>query len=79
MGRAIITTDAPGCRETVTNGINGYLVPVQAVTELIDAMRHFIEYPILYEQMGSASRVIAVDKYDVRKVNAHMIAEMGLE
>ena len=79
MGRAIITTDAPGCRETVTTGINGYLVPVQAVTELIDAMRQFIEYPILYEQMGSASRVIAVDKYDVRKVNAHMIAEMGLE
>ena len=79
MGRAIITTDAPGCREPVTNGINGYLVPVQAVTELIDAMRQFIEYPILYEQMGSASRVIAVDKYDVRKVNAHMIAEMGLE
>lgn len=79
MGRAIITTDAPGCRETVTTGINGYLVPVQAVTELIDAMRQFIEYPILYEQMGSASRVVAVDKYDVRKVNAHMIAEMGLE
>lgn len=79
MGRAIITTDAPGCRETVTTGINGYLVPVQAVTELIDAMRQFIESPILYEQMGSASRVIAVDKYDVRKVNAHMIAEMGLE
>ncbi len=79
MGRAIITTDAPGCREPVTNGINGYLVPVQAVTELIDAMRQFIEHPNLYEQMGSASRVIAVDKYDVRKVNAHMIAEMGLE
>lgn len=79
MGRAIITTDAPGCREPVTTGINGYLVPVQAVTELIDAMRQFIEYPNLYEQMGSASRVIAVDKYDVRKVNAHMIAEMGLE
>lgn len=78
MGRAIITTDAPGCRETVTTGINGYLVPVQAVTELIEAMRQFIEYPNLYEQMGSASRDIAVDRYDVRKVNAHMIAEMGL-
>lgn len=78
MGRAIITTDAPGCRETVTTGINGYLVPVQAVTELIEAMRQFIEYPNLYEQMGSASRGIAVDRYDVRKVNAHMIAEMGL-
>ncbi len=79
MGRAIITTDAPGCRETVTTGINGYLVPVQAVTELIDAMRQFIEHPNLCERMGLASRGIAVDKYDVRKVNAHMIAEMGLE
>ena len=78
MGRAIITTDAPGCREPVTNGINGYLVPVQAIDELIDAMRQFIEHPNLCEQMGLASRGIAVDKYDVKKVNAHMIVEMGL-
>ena len=78
MGRAIITTDAPGCREPVTNGINGYLVPVQAIDELTDAMRQLIEHPNLCEQMGSASRGIAVDKYDVKKVNAHMIVEMGL-
>ena len=78
MGRAIITTDAPGCRETVVSGKNGYLVPVQAINELTDAMRQFIEHPNLCEQMGLASRNIAVDKYDVKKVNTQMIAEMGL-
>ena len=79
MGRAIITTDAPGCREPVISGKNGYLVTVKAVDELADAMRQFIEHSNLYEEMGSASRSIAVEKYDVRKVNAHMIAEMGLD
>ena len=79
MGRAIITTDAPGCREPVISGKNGYLVTVKAVDELADAMRQFIEHSNLYEKMGSASRSIAVEKYDVRKVNAHMIAEMGLD
>ncbi|MGP4789314.1 glycosyltransferase family 4 protein [Psychrobacter sp. 1Y11] len=78
MGRAIITTDAPGCRETVVSGKNGYLVPVQAINELTSAMRQFIDHPYLYEQMGLASRNIAVDKYDVKKVNTQMIAEMGL-
>ena len=79
MGRAIITTDAPGCREPVISGKNGYLVTVKAVDELTDAMRQFIEHSNLYEEMGLASRSIAVEKYDVRKVNAHMIAEMGLD
>lgn len=78
MGRAIITTDAPGCRETVVSGKNGYLVPVQAIDELTSAMRQFIDHPNLCEQMGRASRNIAVDKYDVKKVNTQMIAEMGL-
>lgn len=79
MGRAIITTDAPGCREPVISDKNGYLVPVQTVDELANAMRQFIENPDLYEQMGSASRSIALERYDVKKVNAHMIAEMGLD
>lgn len=78
MGRAIITTDAPGCRDTVISGDNGYLVPVQAVDELVDAMKHFIDNPSLYEKMGHASRGFALKKYDVKKVNAHMISEMGL-
>lgn len=78
MGRAIITTDAPGCRETVVAGENGYLVPVQTVDELAEAMRQFIEQPALCEQMGAASRHMVLEKYDVKKVNAHMMTEMGL-
>lgn len=79
MGRAIITTDAPGCRETVVDGDNGFLVPVKDVDALTQAMLRFIEQPVLIAQMGQRARIIAEEKYDVHKVNAHMISEMELE
>lgn len=78
MGRAIITTDAPGCRETVVHGQNGFLVPVKDVNALADAMCKFIDQPNLVEIMGSRSRKIAEDKYDVHKVNEVMLEKMGL-
>lgn len=78
MGRPIITTDAPGCRETVIDGDNGFLVPVKSVDALVAAMECFINNPALVERMGARSREIAVDKYDVRKVNAVMLKEMGI-
>lgn len=78
MGRAIITTDTPGCRETVVNGENGFLVPVRTVDELVAAMLRFIEDPVLIEKMGSRSRAIAEEKYDVHKVNSVMLREMGI-
>lgn len=78
MGRPIITTDAPGCRETVVEGDNGYLVPVKAVDELVDAMTRFINQPELVASMGQRSRAIAEEKYDVHKVNAVMLEAMGI-
>ncbi|WP_180058027.1 glycosyltransferase family 4 protein [Acinetobacter sp. YH12141] len=78
MGRAIITTDAPGCRETVIQGKNGFLVEIKSVTSLVDAMQEFIYNPKLIEQMGQRSREIALHKYDVHQVNRHMMQEMGL-
>ncbi|MEX0606021.1 MAG: glycosyltransferase family 4 protein [Marinobacter sp.] len=78
-GRPIITTDAPGCRETVRDGDNGILVPVKAVEELANAMIRFIEEPELAERMGFRSRLIAEAKYDVHKVNELMLAEMGIQ
>lgn len=78
MARAIITTDAPGCRETVRDGENGFLVPVQDAQSLADAMRRFLEAPELATTMGAAARRIAVEKYDVDKVNAMMIEAMEL-
>lgn len=78
MGRPIITTDAPGCRETVVEGENGFLVPVKSVDALVQAMLKFIEDPTLAPCMGRRSREIAEEKYDVHKVNAVMLREMGI-
>lgn len=78
MGRPVITTDAPGCRETVVDSYNGYLVPVKSVDGLVKAMEEFILNPELISTMGKASRKIAEDKFDVHSVNNIMINEMNL-
>lgn len=78
MGRAVITTDAPGCRQTVVEGLNGHLVPPRAVDELVAAMMRLHARPDVIREMGQASRGIAEDRYDVHKVNAAMLQEMGI-
>ena len=78
MGRAVITTDAPGCRETVVHGQNGYLVEVKSVNDLVQSLQYFIEDPKLIESMGQRSRKIALNKYDVHQVNKHMLDEMDI-
>ena len=78
MGRAVITTDAPGCRETVVEGENGYLVPIKDVKALASAMQRFIDDRALIVAMGQSGRQLAENKYDVHKVNAKMMDEMGL-
>lgn len=79
MGRAVITTDAPGCRETVVDGCNGFLVPVQDAATLAASMVKFIDSPDLVAAMGARSRQIAEEKYDVHMVNAVMLREMRLK
>jgi len=78
MGRPIITTDVPGCRETVIDGVNGFLVPPRDPVALAAAMRRFIDDPSLIPRMGSESRRIAEEKYDVHKVNQVILDAMGL-
>ena len=78
MGRAIITTDAPGCRETVVDGDNGFLVPVRNVPMLVETMLDLASNPEVVAHMGARSRLIAEKKYDVHNVNAIMLREMGL-
>lgn len=78
IGRAIITTDTPGCRETVVPGTNGYLVPVRDADALAVAMRRFIAQPDLAIAMGARSRAIALQRFDVRRVNAVMLKAMDL-
>ena len=78
MGRPIVTTQAPGCRETVEEGVNGFLVPVKEVDELELAMSKFMDNPYLIGRMGKESRRIATQKYDVDKVNSFMLENMNL-
>lgn len=73
MGRAVITTDAPGCRETVDEGVNGFLVPVRNVPALAKAMLRFVEAPALIETMGLESRRLAEERFDVSKINARLM------
>ena len=78
MGRPIITTDAPGCRETVVDGENGFLVPIKDVESLTKAMERFICEPELAPRMGKASLQLAHNKFDVHKINMSMMCGMGL-
>lgn len=78
MARPIITTDVPGCRETTRHGVNGYLVPARSVEPLAARMLELAQAPELAARMGQASRRIAVEKYDVRKVTQRMLHTLGL-
>jgi len=78
MGRPIISTDVPGCRETVVNSENGLLVKVKSVEELVFAMEHLVNNSALRARMGRASLRLACDEFDVNKVNNVMLRSMGL-
>lgn len=69
MGRPIITTHNPGCKETVNDGINGFLVDAGDPRQLADAMIRFIELPQLKKiEMSIASHKKAVEEFDISKV-----------
>ena len=78
MGRAIITTDAPGCNVTVIDGKTGYLVPVGDVNALADTMCRFIENPELIKKLGDASYEYCKEKFDVNKVNKTLLAHLDI-
>lgn len=78
MGRPVITTDVPGCRQTVQENVNGFLVPPRNVESLATAMQRFINEPSLLPIMGQASRRIAEEKYDVHQVNRVILGKLGL-
>ncbi len=78
IGRAIITTDVPGCRETVVDGVNGFLVPKWDPEALAEKMIYFIEHPEQVRLMGAESYKIAVEKFDAEKVNQRLVNILGL-
>jgi glycosyltransferase involved in cell wall biosynthesis len=78
MGRPVLTTDVSGCRDTVIQDENGFLVPKADPEALAERMIWFIEHRERWQAMGEASRRIAEDRFDVHKVNADMLRIMGL-
>lgn len=78
MSRPIVTTDEPGCRQTVQNGVNGWLVPARSPRRLAETMERFVLHPALIPAMGRQSRLLAEARYDVRQVNQILMKSMGL-
>ncbi|MBR5079019.1 MAG: glycosyltransferase family 4 protein [Victivallales bacterium] len=73
MGRPIITTDANGCRETVIDGQNGFMVPIKDVDVLADKMCWMIDNLQDIPRMGEASRRLTENKFDVQMINKEIL------
>ncbi|EJL6339901.1 glycosyltransferase family 4 protein [Vibrio cholerae] len=72
-GRAVITTDVPGCRDAISPGVTGILVPVKDAKSLAAAISTLCENSQLRKQLGSAGRKLAEDEFDIQSViNAHL-------
>lgn len=69
-GRAVVTTDVPGCRDAIHPGLTGILVPARNAEALADAMEALINDPLRCQVMGDAGRALAENSFDVRQVVA---------
>lgn len=72
-GRAVITTDVPGCRETVIDGKTGFLIAPQSATALAEACLRFVATPQLAARFGRAARHIAETRFSTQRINAIVI------
>ncbi|MGY2313639.1 glycosyltransferase family 4 protein [Pseudomonas sp. SDO5522_S412] len=79
-GRAVITTDVPGCRDAIDPGVTGLLVPVRDAHALADQLQVLIEDPALRRQLGAAGRKLAVKAFAIEKiVDQHLEVYRQLE
>lgn len=69
IGRAVITSNVAGCRETVVDGENGFLVPLWDPLVLANRMMYLIKRPEQIRRMGDESHRLAVERFDVNKIN----------
>ncbi|VAX07265.1 Lipid carrier : UDP-N-acetylgalactosaminyltransferase / Alpha-1,3-N-acetylgalactosamine transferase PglA; Putative glycosyltransferase [hydrothermal vent metagenome] len=72
-GRAVVTTDVPGCRDAIEPDVSGLLVRVHDIKSLADALERLITDDSLRRKMGRAGRVLAEREFTIQKVvDAHM-------
>jgi glycosyltransferase involved in cell wall biosynthesis len=78
-GRAVVTTDVPGCRDAIEPGRTGLLVPVRDAVALADAIERLVVNPEIRATMGRMGRALAEREFDVRRVvESHMAVYAGL-
>ena len=78
-GRPILTTNVAGCKETVIDGETGFLVEKQNVEQLAEKMLWFIENQERWKMMAEKSRELAIESFDVNKVNDELLKIMELK
>lgn len=79
-GRAVVTTDVPGCRDAIENGVTGVLVPVQDSEKLAMAIKKLCIDTQLRSDMGRAGRELAIREFDINQVVAtHLFLYRTLE
>ena len=79
VGRGVITTDMPGCREPIVQGINGFVVEPRSVRALADAMLTVCAQPELPLRLSRAARRTAEEHYSVERVNAMLLSAMEIK
>ncbi|NNG81646.1 glycosyltransferase family 4 protein [Acinetobacter sp. ANC 5378] len=78
IGRPVITTDVPGCHETVVEGVTGFLIPKWDVTALVKKMIHFIEHPEQVNTMGYQGFLYAKKNFNADLINHRLLQIIGI-
>lgn len=79
IGRPVVTTDSVGCRDTVVDGKNGFMIPIKDADALAVALKKLIDNPELRQTMGRNAREFAVSRFninDVVKVHLNVYKEL---
>ena len=76
--RPVVATDIPGCREVVSHGVNGLLVPVKNAEALADALETLVVNPELRQRMGNIGREMAINQFQTVKINRETLAVYDL-
>ena len=78
IGRPVITTDVPGCNETVVDGVTGFLIPKWDVNALVKKMIYFIEYPEQVNKMGYQGFLYAKKNFNADHINHRLLQILGM-
>ncbi|MBR2641464.1 glycosyltransferase family 4 protein [Candidatus Saccharibacteria bacterium] len=79
MGRPILTTNTPGCRETIAEGENGYFVKAKRAKDLADKIIYMIEHRSDLQKMGDKSYQMCLEKFTIEIIDERMLEVMGVE